>query len=95
MCLDEVSDVEWIILVSADIPQCLWDGVTQNEEDLSYMLEETTPIKACGDLAYHVTDHGLAFFFPFFPRFIGTSMYANFTIEKVDSRKHVQGNRGV
>lgn len=40
----------------ADISQCLWDGVTQNEEDLSYMFDETTPVKACGDLAYHVTD---------------------------------------
>ncbi|KAK9282483.1 hypothetical protein L1049_005401 [Liquidambar formosana] len=39
-----------------DISQCLWDGVNTNEEDLSYMFDETTPIKACGDLAYHVTD---------------------------------------
>ncbi|KAJ9169759.1 hypothetical protein P3X46_017915 [Hevea brasiliensis] len=37
-----------------DVSQCLWNEVTLNEEDLSYMLDETTPVKACGDLAYHV-----------------------------------------
>ncbi|XP_062147702.1 protein XRI1 isoform X2 [Alnus glutinosa] len=37
-----------------DISECLWNGVPQNKEDLSYMYDETTPIKACGDLAYHV-----------------------------------------
>lgn len=38
----------------ADIAKCMSNGmvVTQNEEDISYILEETTPIKACGDLAY-------------------------------------------
>ncbi|XP_034902003.1 protein XRI1 isoform X2 [Populus alba] len=41
---------------NGDISQCLWDEVTPNGEDLSYMLDETTPFKACGDLAYHV-DH--------------------------------------
>lgn len=40
---------------NSDISECLWNGVPQNEEDLSYMLDETTPIKACGDLAYHVS----------------------------------------
>lgn len=31
----------------------------QNEEDLSYMFEdETTPVKACGDLAYKVNNSG-------------------------------------
>ncbi|KAH7864798.1 hypothetical protein Vadar_034014 [Vaccinium darrowii] len=39
-----------------EIPPSLLDGVSQNEEDLSYMFDETTPIKACGDLAYHVAD---------------------------------------
>ncbi|KAJ6401660.1 hypothetical protein OIU84_016958 [Salix udensis] len=38
------------------ISQCLWNEVTLNREDLSYMLDETTPAKACGGLAYHV-DH--------------------------------------
>ncbi|XP_004290201.1 PREDICTED: protein XRI1 [Fragaria vesca subsp. vesca] len=38
-----------------DISECLWNGVPQNQEDLSYMLDdETTPVKACGDLAYEV-----------------------------------------
>ncbi|XP_056689086.1 protein XRI1 isoform X2 [Spinacia oleracea] len=27
-------------------------SVSQNQEDISYMFEESTPIKACGDLAY-------------------------------------------
>ncbi|KAL4324636.1 hypothetical protein GQ457_11G003630 [Hibiscus cannabinus] len=31
-----------------------WAQVTSNEEDLSYMLDETTPVKDCGDL-YHFT----------------------------------------
>ncbi|PSR94910.1 hypothetical protein CEY00_Acc25665 [Actinidia chinensis var. chinensis] len=39
-----------------DISQSLWEGVSQNEDDLSYMFDETTPVKACGDLAYHVAD---------------------------------------
>lgn len=31
----------------------------QNKEDLSYMLDdETTPVKACGDLAYNVNNDG-------------------------------------
>ncbi|KAJ7950451.1 Protein XRI1 [Quillaja saponaria] len=38
-----------------DISQDLLNGVPQNEEDLSYMFDETTPVKACGDLAYHVS----------------------------------------
>ncbi|XAR60959.1 hypothetical protein NMG60_11034515 [Bertholletia excelsa] len=38
----------------ADMSRCLWNGASQNEEDVSYMLDEATPIKACGDLAYHV-----------------------------------------
>lgn len=35
----------------------------QNEEDISYMLEDetTTPVKACGDLAYNVRNGGMAF----------------------------------
>lgn len=34
----------------------------QNKEDLSYMFDETTPVKACGDLAYHVGHSGIYFF---------------------------------
>ncbi|KAJ4969543.1 hypothetical protein NE237_016244 [Protea cynaroides] len=36
----------------------LWNEANQNEESLNYMFDETTPIKACGDLAYHVADSG-------------------------------------
>ncbi|KAF9688399.1 hypothetical protein SADUNF_Sadunf02G0193300 [Salix dunnii] len=39
---------------SGDVSQRLWNEVAVNGEDLSYMLDETTPVKACGDLAYHV-----------------------------------------
>ncbi|CAI0561083.1 unnamed protein product [Linum tenue] len=38
-------------------PDSLWNEVGLNEEDLSYMFDETTPVKACGDLAYHI-GHG-------------------------------------
>ncbi|KAJ4956153.1 hypothetical protein NE237_012936 [Protea cynaroides] len=41
-----------------EISNSLWDEVNQNEDSLSYMLDDTTPIKACGDLAYNVTDSG-------------------------------------
>lgn len=39
-----------------DISEGLWNnGVPQNEEDISYMFDdETTPVKACGDLPYHI-----------------------------------------
>uniref|UniRef100_A0A2P2KKQ3 Protein XRI1 n=1 Tax=Rhizophora mucronata TaxID=61149 RepID=A0A2P2KKQ3_RHIMU len=37
---------------NCDVSQCLWNEVTLNEEDLSYMFDETTPVKACGDWAY-------------------------------------------
>ncbi|XP_029126664.1 protein XRI1 isoform X1 [Cajanus cajan] len=40
-----------------EISEELWNDVPQNEEDLSYMLDdETTPVKACGDLAYNVNN---------------------------------------
>ncbi|OWM62779.1 protein XRI1 isoform X2 [Punica granatum] len=41
-----------------DISQCIWTEVTQNEEDISYMFDETTPVKACGDLAYNAAGSG-------------------------------------
>ncbi|XP_010241416.1 PREDICTED: protein XRI1 [Nelumbo nucifera] len=41
-----------------DTSHYLWDDVSQNEEDLSYMFDEATPIKACGDLAYHAAESG-------------------------------------
>ncbi|CAJ2663898.1 protein XRI1-like [Trifolium pratense] len=41
-----------------DITEEVWNDVPQNGEDLSYMFDgETTPVKACGDLAYNV-DNG-------------------------------------
>ncbi|KAJ4712090.1 Protein XRI1 [Melia azedarach] len=44
-CLQKDSDF--------DMSGSQWNKVTLNEEDLSYMLDdETTPVKACGDLAY-------------------------------------------
>lgn len=47
-CLEDNSDL--------DISKCLLNGDGQNE-DLPYIFnDETTPIKACGDLAYHVVD---------------------------------------
>ncbi|KAM7527412.1 hypothetical protein LguiB_030822 [Lonicera macranthoides] len=39
-----------------DVSKSLWNGVSQNEEDLSYMFDETTPIRACGDMAYHLNN---------------------------------------
>ncbi|MCI02093.1 protein XRI1-like [Trifolium medium] len=44
-----------------DISEEMWNDVPQNGEDLSYMFDgenETTPVKACGDLAYNV-DNGV------------------------------------
>lgn len=51
-----------VLMFSADGSQCLWNEVALNEEDLSYMLDETTPVKACGDLAYNVNNSGMALF---------------------------------
>ncbi|XP_022758676.1 protein XRI1-like isoform X2 [Durio zibethinus] len=38
-----------------DASQGAWTQVTLNEEDLSYIFDETTPVKECGDLSFHVT----------------------------------------
>ncbi|XP_022769896.1 protein XRI1-like isoform X2 [Durio zibethinus] len=38
-----------------DASQGVWTQAALNEEDLSYMFDETTPVKECGDLSYHVT----------------------------------------
>lgn len=47
--LEKTSDFE--------ISEELWNDVPQNEEDLSYMVDDvTTPVKACGDLAYIVNN---------------------------------------
>ncbi|XP_022878822.1 protein XRI1-like [Olea europaea var. sylvestris] len=45
---------------SLEITECLMNGINENE-DLSYMFDdETTPVKACGDLAYQVTSFEIA-----------------------------------
>ena len=50
---------ENVLLLWADLPQEVWTEVPQNE-NISYMFDETTPVKACGDLAYHVNNTGKA-----------------------------------
>ncbi|KAF7845569.1 protein XRI1-like isoform X1 [Senna tora] len=41
-----------------DISQELWNEVPQNEEDISYIFnDETTPVKACGDVACHFSNN--------------------------------------
>ncbi|XP_073134542.1 protein XRI1 isoform X2 [Henckelia pumila] len=46
-CIDEHNSIE--------LSKCLLNGVSQNEQSLSYAFDdETTPVKACRDLAYHV-----------------------------------------
>lgn len=37
-----------------EISEFLWDGVSENG-NLSYVFDETTPVKACGDLAFNVS----------------------------------------
>ncbi|GAV70706.1 hypothetical protein CFOL_v3_14204 [Cephalotus follicularis] len=42
-----------------NMSECPWNDVTLNEEDLSYMFDDdATPVKDCGDLAYHVAHSG-------------------------------------
>ncbi|KAF5480920.1 hypothetical protein F2P56_001623 [Juglans regia] len=43
---------------NCDISECLWNGVPQNKEDHSYMFDETTPVKDCRELTYHVSHGG-------------------------------------
>lgn len=40
-----------------DASNSLWNNVSENDDDLSYVFNETTPVKSCGDLAYQVTDN--------------------------------------
>ncbi|KAL6535287.1 hypothetical protein OROMI_026661 [Orobanche minor] len=43
---------------SIEIPKSLLNGVSENAADISYVFnDETTPVKACGDLAYHVANN--------------------------------------
>lgn len=48
----------WVAWFVPDVSPCPWNGVSTNQEDLSYMFDETTPIKACGDFAYHDAGSG-------------------------------------
>ncbi|KAK8573306.1 hypothetical protein V6N13_100108 [Hibiscus sabdariffa] len=41
---------------SFDVPQGARAQVTLNEEDLSYMFDEATPVKECGNLLHYVND---------------------------------------
>ncbi|CAL0306002.1 unnamed protein product [Lupinus luteus] len=48
-CVQKTSNFE--------IPEELWNDGLQTEEDISYMFENvTTPVKACGDLAYTISN---------------------------------------
>ncbi|KAL3634461.1 hypothetical protein CASFOL_021515 [Castilleja foliolosa] len=41
-----------------EMPKSLLNGVSENAEDITYVFnDETTPLKACGDLAYHFTNN--------------------------------------
>ncbi|XP_051129689.1 protein XRI1 isoform X1 [Andrographis paniculata] len=51
-CLEDNSSIE--------ISKSLFDGTHQNAEDMSSLLDsESTPLKACGDLAYHTPSNEL------------------------------------
>ncbi|CAL5330310.1 unnamed protein product [Camellia sinensis] len=52
-----VADPSTVVDMIGSFPRIIRQGKGQNEEDLSYMFDETTPVKACGDLAYHVADN--------------------------------------
>lgn len=42
----------------AEMSRSLFSGVGENVESVSYMFNgETTPVRACGDLAYHVSNN--------------------------------------
>ncbi|KAI4329880.1 hypothetical protein MLD38_028214 [Melastoma candidum] len=38
--------------VNFGTPHCLWNELNQNKDHLSYMFDETTPVKDCADLVY-------------------------------------------
>lgn len=44
--------------LSADASNSLWSNANENEDDLTYVFNETTPAKSFEDLAYQVTDNG-------------------------------------
>lgn len=42
--------------MQANASNSLWSNLNENQDDLSYVFDETTPVKSFGDLAYQVTD---------------------------------------
>ncbi|GKA97806.1 XRI1-like protein isoform X2 [Tanacetum coccineum] len=40
-----------------DASNSLWNNVNENEDDLSYVFNEATPVRSCEDLGYQVTDN--------------------------------------
>ncbi|KAJ0551176.1 putative peptidase C13, legumain, protein XRI1 [Helianthus annuus] len=41
-----------------DVSNSLWNDIRENDDDLSYVFDETTtPVKSCGDLGYQVTSN--------------------------------------
>ncbi|KAJ0805868.1 putative protein XRI1 [Helianthus annuus] len=41
-----------------DVSNSLWNDVRENDDDLSYVFDDTTtPVKSCGDLGYQVTSN--------------------------------------
>ncbi|KAL8215079.1 hypothetical protein R6Q57_004528 [Mikania cordata] len=42
----------------SDVSNSLWNNIRENDDGLSYVLDETTtPVKSCGDLAYQVPEN--------------------------------------
>ncbi|KAK9057437.1 hypothetical protein SSX86_022272 [Deinandra increscens subsp. villosa] len=56
-------DGSWLAKViaarfSLDVSKSLWSNVRDNDDDLSYVFDETnTPVNSCGGLAYQVTEN--------------------------------------
>ncbi|KAL8486451.1 hypothetical protein ACS0TY_023221 [Phlomoides rotata] len=44
---------------SIEMPKSLMNEVDQDVDRVTYIFNKATPIKACGDIAYHVTDNEL------------------------------------
>ena len=84
-----VNDVGWFLLLWAGIAQSLWDGVSQNYENV-YMFDETTPVKACGDMAHRVADNGSFSVFYFLCHSKNTSFDLNRKWIAVDMNKELE-----
>lgn len=53
-----IADIYLSFFNHLDVPQSLWNDLGPNEENLSYMFDEITPVKACGDVDYPNTKDG-------------------------------------